>query len=120
MKKIKDDFYKWLVSNKVCDKNKYIVLDEDNKIYIDDFIKLYDEISNMLDINIMDIDNYYYYFIDSGSMKIGILKINGEEYYLRESKDQYGTGPRGSMVFDGCYIIESENRCYNDKGKRTN
>ncbi len=66
------------------------------------------------------IDNYYYYFIDSGSMKIGILKINGEEYYLRESKDQYGTGPRGSMVFDGCYIIESENRCYNDKGKRTN
>ena len=55
---VRKDFYKWLVSNKVCDKNKYIVLDEDNKIYIDDFIKLYDEISNMLGINIMDIDNY--------------------------------------------------------------
>ena len=57
-------FEKWLLSNKICDKDRYLWLDKDNKISIDDMINLLDKLSillnekELINFNILDNNNY--------------------------------------------------------------
>lgn len=62
MASVKEKFIKWLISNKVCDKDNKITIDDDTKISIDNGIKLLEQLSNKM-INrinkgIFDINNY--------------------------------------------------------------
>ena len=49
---------KWLLENELCDKDGYIWLDNENKVSFEDFIKGLKDISNILNVNILDNKDY--------------------------------------------------------------
>ena len=66
-------------------------------------------------------DNYYWYYFDAnGVMVTGWQQINGSWYFLRQSANQYGTGPEGSMLANTSAYINGKTYYFNASGICTN
>ena len=66
------------------------------------------------------IGGYWYYFNNIGYMLTGWQQIGGAWYFLRQSTNQYGTGPEGSMLANTSAYINGKTYYFNASGVCTN
>ena len=55
----------------------------------------------------------WYYMNSSGQMTTGWQQIGGSWYFLRQSANQYGTGPAGSMLANTSAYINGKTYYFN-------
>ena len=66
------------------------------------------------------IGGYWYYMTTDGHMQTGWQQIGGSWYFLRQSINQYGTGPAGSMLANTSAYINGKTYYFNASGVCTN
>ena len=66
------------------------------------------------------IGGYWYYMTTDGHMQTGWQQIGGSWYFLRQSTNQYGTGPAGSMLANTSAYINGKTYYFNASGVCTN
>ena len=66
------------------------------------------------------IGGYWYYMNTDGHMQTGWQYIGGAWYFLRQSTNQYGTGPEGSMLANTSAYINGKTYYFNSSGVCTN
>ena len=54
-----------------------------------------------------------------GSMMKGLKTIDGKIYYFRNSTNEISEGPEGAAVINQCYVIDSNEYCFNSEGYDT-
>ena len=63
---------------------------------------------------------YWYYFNANGIMLTGWQQIGGSWYFLRQTANQFGTGPEGSMLANTSAYINGKTYYFNASGVCTN